>query len=138
MSSCPCEGLRCKLEALDGRHGSRYGYAKLGCRCAPCRGAQRVGSAAYKAEHRDELNAAQRARHYEHVTKRREPKLTKPLAEVLRAGRLLADGASYRETARTVGWDELTVARIFPGRGWSSREVAAFAALHSPAIPKAA
>lgn len=49
MTSCQCEGLRCKLEALDARHGKRTGYAKHGCRCHACRDAQADYMARYSA-----------------------------------------------------------------------------------------
>lgn len=107
------------------KHGTRYAYAAKGCRCGDCKAAQAEYMRQYQA-----TRAAERARidarHYAKV-KRSAPVLTKPLAEVLRAGHLLAEGASYAEVARTVGWDAETVERHFPGRGWTRREAAAFA-----------
>lgn len=37
--------------------------------------------------------------------------------------RLLSDGASYAEAARTVGLNVETVREHFPGRGWSPKQV---------------
>lgn len=40
-------------------------------------------------------------------------------AEALaKAAALLDEGASLKEAGRTVGFDEVTIARHFPGRGW--------------------
>ncbi|AYN55849.1 helix-turn-helix DNA-binding domain protein [Arthrobacter phage Auxilium] len=40
-------------------------------------------------------------------------------AEALaRAAELLDEGAALKEVGRTVGFDEVTIARHFPGRGW--------------------
>jgi DNA invertase Pin-like site-specific DNA recombinase len=86
----------------------------------------------YRAENpaaRREWQAKQRAQ----AARKRPPRLTKPLDEVIRAGRLIADGAPYAEVARTVGWDVATVARHFPGRGWDRAEVVAHARLHHTA-----
>lgn len=43
-------------------------------------------------------------------------------ALVERARRLLADGASRREVARTLGVHHKTIGRWFPDSGWSRRE----------------
>ncbi len=133
---CPCEGLRCKLGALDGRHGSKYGYAKLGCRCGACRAANTAAKAVYREANREALRVADNRRNA-HARRKAPPKLGKPLPEVLLAGALLADRTSYAEVARTVGWHPETVARMFPGRGWESAEVTAYARLHSTTTPLA-
>ena len=44
------------------------------------------------------------------------------------AGRMLRDGASVREVARTLGVHHKTVSRWFPGAGWSKREGGEFRA----------
>lgn len=43
-------------------------------------------------------------------------------AELAAARQLLDDGASYAEVARTLGRGETTVARRFPGRGWTKSQ----------------
>lgn len=53
-----------------------------------------------------------------------------------RADRLLADGCSFREVARTLGCHYMTVNNRFPGRGWTYRQAGAFRAAtrdYSPA-----
>jgi DNA-binding CsgD family transcriptional regulator len=40
-------------------------------------------------------------------------------AQLAHAGRLLDDGCSMNETARTIGCTAHTIARHFPGRGWT-------------------
>lgn len=42
------------------------------------------------------------------------------------AERLLDDGASYSDVARTIGCDRETVRRNWPGRGWSRQQVLEF------------
>lgn len=51
----------------------------------------------------------------------RIPDMVRPSSEsaFLRCRELLDDGASYGETARTVGVDRSTVIRWFPNRGWA-------------------
>lgn len=41
MSACGCSGSHCRLVVGDVRHGSYNGYTNLGCRCGPCREANR-------------------------------------------------------------------------------------------------
>ena len=43
------------------------------------------------------------------------------------AARLLADGCSYRETARTLGVSHSTVMHYLPGRGWTPTQVGSWA-----------
>lgn len=43
-----------------------------------------------------------------------------------RALALLDDGASYTETARTLGRSRKWVSKHFPGRGWTHREGGAY------------
>lgn len=42
------------------------------------------------------------------------------------AGRMLEDGASYNEVARTVGVGSRTVSKWFPGRGWNQSQAAQY------------
>ena len=44
-----------------------------------------------------------------------------------RAARMLDEGTSFKEIALTLGCDEKTVARHFPGRGWDRTTVATYA-----------
>lgn len=46
--------------------------------------------------------------------------------EIARAEQMLADGASYREVARTIGVCWTTVRRHFPGRGWTPQQAAEY------------
>lgn len=114
------------------KHGTLYGYKKQGCRCDECTRAQRVASREYRQKNRDKINAQNRAR----LAERNKRKPYRPprtdIAKIIRADRLLRDGASYAEAARTVGVSPDTVARWFPGRGWKTEEVTFFAGLHSP------
>lgn len=43
--------------------------------------------------------------------------------EVARAAELLDDGASYRETARTLGRGVSQIIARFPGRGWTRDQI---------------
>jgi methylphosphotriester-DNA--protein-cysteine methyltransferase len=43
------------------------------------------------------------------------------------ASALLDDGVPMAEVARTLGWNEATVARHFPGRGWDRTTSAVYA-----------
>jgi hypothetical protein len=43
-----------------------------------------------------------------------------------RALALLDDGASYAETARSIGKDRSWVTKRFPGRGWTKQEGGAY------------
>lgn len=52
-------------------------------------------------------------------------------ALVARMRQLLADGASYAETARTVGVDASTVRRYLPGYGWSAQQAGQLGRMHS-------
>lgn len=45
------------------------------------------------------------------------------------ARRLLADGASQRETQRTTGLARETLRKYFPGKGWTQKEGGDFRAL---------
>jgi DNA invertase Pin-like site-specific DNA recombinase len=45
--------------------------------------------------------------------------------QIARAAQLLDDGCSICETARTIGCSEGTIARRFPGRGWTKEQVRA-------------
>lgn len=56
----------------------------------------------------------------------------KPMSpdEVMVAERLLADGASYSEVARTLGRSSRTLHEKFPGFGWPPGEGARFAVMH--------
>lgn len=38
-SDCPCEGLQCRIDEGDHRHGTGNGYGNHRCRCRPCRDA---------------------------------------------------------------------------------------------------
>lgn len=51
--------------------------------------------------------------------------------QVQRAEELLDDGASNLEVARTIGCDERTIRRRFPGRGWTKQQAAEHSALLS-------
>lgn len=60
---------------------------------------------------------------------RRDLRLSTPTPVITQAmeaemGRLLDDGLSYLEVARTVGCGPATVARRFPGRGWTHSQSA--------------
>jgi len=44
------------------------------------------------------------------------------------AKRLLDDGCSYKEASRSVGVSNTTMARTFPGRGWTKRQGGEFRA----------
>lgn len=55
------------------------------------------------------------------------PKLTED--EKRRAAALLADGASFRDVARTLQRSASAICRSFPGRGWTREQVAERAAL---------
>ena len=118
--NCSCHREKCSLPAGDPRHGSEYGYTRFKCGCSSCTSA----SAEAHRRRRASSNSyrEQRARRIQHERRKEAPSLGKPLSEVLRAGRLLEDGASYAEVARSVGWDAKTVARHFPGRGWARDE----------------
>lgn len=48
-------------------------------------------------------------------------------AEMEQARRLLEDGASYREVARTLGRDASYLTRLLPGYGWTRDDVAIYA-----------
>lgn len=50
--------------------------------------------------------------------------------EERRAAQLLDDGASMRETARTIGRSASVICRHFPGRGWTIAQVAEHASLN--------
>ncbi|UVK59063.1 helix-turn-helix DNA binding domain protein [Microbacterium phage Cen1621] len=131
MNACQCEGLRCKLEALSSRHGTRTGYAKHGCRCDPCRDAQAAYQRDYAARHPDRI-AATAARYYERnreaVLQRNRERIPHLAGTPTRAQRyaaaekLLQDGSGYREAARTVGVDHGTLADHFPGYGLAPTE----------------
>jgi len=43
--------------------------------------------------------------------------------DVARAGQMLDDGASYAEVQRTLGHTFETIARRFPGRGWTKAQI---------------
>jgi len=55
----------------------------------------------------------------------RQKKITQ--GQLNKAEELLNDGASLRETGRTLGISYSTVAQYFPGRGWSQDEIIDFA-----------
>lgn len=131
---CDCGGARCTLDAGDRRHGTLYGYRKLGCRCTRCREEHLREQAAYRAANRQALNAKRRLREA-HKRRHQPPRLRKPIAEIRRAKMLLEDGTSYAEVARTIGWDERTVARYFPDAGWDRATVSSFARAHSTVQP---
>ena len=111
-------------------HGTK-GYGQ-GCRCDTCRQAKsdyvakRMSDPAVREAH-----YAARARRRAHNNRKKVKPLTKPLAELIVADRLLRGGASYAETGRTVGWAPETVARHFPNRGWSSQQTLEYARLSS-------
>lgn len=46
-----------------------------------------------------------------------------------RARQLLADGAPYKEVARTIGSDTTTLAKHFPGQGWTRQQVSEWTAM---------
>lgn len=110
------------------KHGTRYGYAKQKCRCVDCTKAQSTYTAEYYRKNKVELSRKARARYYE-KHKHDVKALSKPVEEILIANKLLRDGASYAEVARTVGWDIHTVARHFPGRGWTRQQVGSYGKL---------
>lgn len=112
------------------KHGTEYGYSKQKCRCDDCRAGHNTYKNAYRARNRERRNATQNARNAENRKHKVKP-LRAPIAKLVTADRLLRDGASYAETARTVGVDPQTVANWFPGRGWTSQQVVEFARLHS-------
>ncbi|QWY79698.1 hypothetical protein PP637_gp70 [Arthrobacter phage Persistence] len=82
--------------------------------------------------HKQGLSAAQLAERFgitqRHVTRLRselgvsktEPHHSRRMDEaaLATAAALLDEGASLKEVGRTVGFDEVTIARHFPGRGW--------------------
>lgn len=49
--------------------------------------------------------------------------------EKRRAGQLLDDGASYEETARTIGRSVRPLRKHFPGRGWTREQCTEFGSL---------
>lgn len=49
-------------------------------------------------------------------------------AQYATAQRLLDDGCSYRETARTLGVGRASVMKALPGYGWTYREAGQFRA----------
>ena len=108
-------------------HGTRYSYVRLKCRCEDCTTANRNYNKQWRDANRDECNAQQRAYLYE--KNKHNVSVPKNLTKMVQADRLLKDGASYAETARTVGVGQDTVARWFPNRGWSQKGVIAYARL---------
>lgn len=48
------------------------------------------------------------------------------MIDVARAKALLEDGASYTETAKTLGVHRWTVAKYCPGYGWTHKEGGAY------------
>lgn len=56
----------------------------------------------------------------------RPPNTPITVEQIARAGNLLDDGASYSEVARTIGCCWETVAKYWPGRSWSQRQVLEF------------
>jgi len=44
---------------------------------------------------------------------------------LVEAAKLIADGASHQEVARTLGIHRKTVAKYFPGTGWGPKEMSA-------------
>lgn len=50
--------------------------------------------------------------------------------EIAAAGKLLDDGCSYEEVARTLGVSWSSIVARFPGRSWTPSQVGAFANLH--------
>ena len=51
-----------------------------------------------------------------------------PADTIAEIGRLLDDGASVTEAAKTVGCSEPSVRRYYPGRAWTRSQVAAWGA----------
>lgn len=49
--------------------------------------------------------------------------------EAARASALLADGASLKDVAETLGRHRQTIAAHFPGRGWTRQEIGSYAVL---------
>lgn len=59
-----------------------------------------------------------------------KPRAGEPTAEqIAEAERLLDDGASRAEVARTLGLGETTIRRRFPDRGWTPQQIAAHTAV---------
>lgn len=54
------------------------------------------------------------------VAQQAPERLTRELHEL--AHRLLEDGCSYREVARTVGRSDVQIRRAFPGYGWTGQQ----------------
>ena len=48
--------------------------------------------------------------------------------QITRAGELLADGCSFKEVGDSLGFCGWTIARHFPGRGWTESQAGKFAA----------
>lgn len=48
--------------------------------------------------------------------------------QITRAGELLADGCSFKEVGDSLGFDGVTIAYHFPGRGWTKSQASKFAA----------
>ena len=74
--------------------------------------------------------AVERARARNSGPKSCAPRLTAD--ELARAGRLLDDGASLTEVARTIGRSQPAIRHHFPGRGWDSVMSGRYARMVSP------
>ena len=64
----------------------------------------------------------QRARKRAGISQPRPP-FTSP-EERARMGELIREGVSYKEVARTLGRNEMTIARHYPGFAWTPQQVA--------------
>ena len=102
------------------KHGTNYGYSKQGCRCDDCRKAANERQNRYREANRDKRNSAARARYYENNKHKVKSLPSVPLAKLVQAERLLKDGASRAEAARTVGVSVETLERWFPDLKWTN------------------
>lgn len=67
------------------------------------------------------VDSAQRARQRMGLYRKTNPRIPQEKLDEIEA--LLADGASGREAARSTGVGYATVARRFPGRGWTREQI---------------
>ena len=77
----------------------------------------------------DELGVTPRAvQRHRRAAGLTQPWTPLPESVVVAAQQMLADGASYQETAETLGCSANAIARRFPGQGWQRDQIAQFSA----------